>query len=536
MKSLFLVLTSLVISIMAFSQTKPTVTIITEGARSRQVVVDNKTYTITNPTTGTTQSIVISNLQPGPHTLSVIRANLTRNPNGTSFTLREGYDLTLTVSANGSLSTSETRVGRGANAGNQQLSVTQFNRIYNQAKSRTGATARAKYLETQLETTNRKITAQQARQLILLVNSESLRLKLAKQSYLKISDQQNFHLMFELLNSTASKNSLNDYLVSVKNNTDVSGDQLTEAEFTTVYNEVVAESSTADRVYYLNNFFSRDFNYYTAEQARRLLFTISGEQNRLSLAKTAYRGVVNKNDYYNTVYSLFTSSSSRSNLQSYVNTYVGGNNDGYNTAMSATEFNKLLSNVSNSWSSSTKFSLVATAFNTASNYFTTAQIRQLLLQISAEADRVTLAKNAYDNTVDRASFSQLYDLIASTNGRNELIAYVNNYQTGTVPTKLAMSDTEFNKLYRDVQLTFGLGAKYRSLTEIFNTETNYFTVSQAKQLIQLVSSESNRLELAKISYNNITDPANFNSVLDIFTSQSSKNELLAYVGSNASLQ
>ena len=67
------------------------------------------------------------------------------------------------------------------------------------------------------------------------------------------------------------------------------------------------------------------------------------------------------------------------------------------------------------------------------------------------------------------------------------------------------------------------------LSEIFATETNYFTVSQAKQLIQLVSAESNRLELAKSAYGNITDPENFNLIYDLLSSQSSRNELSNYV-------
>ena len=72
-----------------------------------------------------------------------------------------------------------------------------------------------------------------------------------------------------------------------------------------------------------------------------------------------------------------------------------------------------------------------------------------------------------------------------------------------------MSDADFRAMYRDVQYTFGLGAKMSELTKIFNNDVNSFTVQQAKQLIQLVSSESNRVQLAKLSYNNLTDPTNF---------------------------
>jgi len=92
-----------------------------------------------------------------------------------------------------------------------------------------------------------------------------------------------------------------------------------------------------------------------------------------------------------------------------------------------------------------------------------------------------------------------------------------------------MSNSTFTSLYNEVRNTYGLGAKMSRLTEIFATETYYFTVTQAKQLVQLVSSESNRLELAKSAYGNITDPENFNLMYDVLTSQSSKTELSNYV-------
>ena len=94
-----------------------------------------------------------------------------------------------------------------------------------------------------------------------------------------------------------------------------------------------------------------------------------------------------------------------------------------------------------------------------------------------------------------------------------------------------MTDANFNTIYSDVNNRWGLGAKMSALTDIFNNENNYFTVVQAKQLIQLVSSESNRLQLAKSSYGNITDPQNFNLMYDLLASQTSRNELSSYVNS-----
>jgi hypothetical protein len=644
MKTLFSVLVFLCTSIIAFSQTQSTVTINTTGNRNKQIVVDSKYYTIDNTSATDQQAVVINDLVAGQHSLEVVRTNA-NNRNGstkTSFTLRDGYDLTITVSANGSVSSVEKRItGWGNNAG-VQLSATAFNKLYTQTKNKTSSTTRATFLETEFNKTNRKMTSKQASQLIQLINSESLRLKLAKQSYARISDPANFSLVTNLLNSPANRTELNNYIALLDDSEtgDVvdspnSSDPMTDTKFRTIYNEVIAEPTASDRTYYLNNFFGRDFNYYTASQAKQFIELVADQQDRLSIAKNAYRGVTDKENY-SVVYPLLTSSYNRSELVAYINTYdtnnpragmstasfdklyqsiynqnssttrynsintalaTSGNyftvaqakklitlvsnesnrlqlakasykvlvdrsnylqfNDilassssrtelnnyvnNYNgssttigTAMSDADFNKLYQSVNNSWTATSKYNVVAEAFKTSSNYFTVYQVKQLLALIGAENDRLVLAKNSYDNMIDQQNYTQLYDVFSSASSRTDLAAFVNGTQNGTGTTvKIAMSDTEFKSLYRGVQLKFGLGAKYSALTEIFNTETNYFTVDQTKQLIQLVSSESNRLELAKSSYNNVTDPSNFSQLYDIFSSQTSKNELQAYVNSNA---
>jgi hypothetical protein len=642
MKALFLFLT-VIFSSIVFSQTQSTVTINTTGNRNKQLVVDNKYYTIDNTSATDQQSVVINDLTSGQHTLEVQRVNANNRSvsTKTTFTLREGYDLTITVSANGSVSSAEKRITNKGNSAGAQLSATAFNRLYTQTKNKTSSAARSAFLETEFNKSNRRFTSKQASQLIQLVNSESLRLKLAKQSYPRISDQQNFSLVTNLLNSTANRNELNTYIASLPDtDIDDTADSnvvapMSDTKFKTIYDEVIAEPTVSDRTYYLNNFFSRDFNYYTSAQAKQLIELVSVEQDRFTIAKNAYRGVTDKENY-SVVYPLLTSSYNRSELVSYINTYDTNNprpgiatadfdklyqsvyyqnsssarftsinnafttpgnyftvaqakklislvnvessrlqlaktaykvlvdrsnylqfNDflpstssrtdfasyvsnynsvatGSGAAMNETDYNKLYKSVSNSWSSSSKVSLLSESFKTSTNYFTTTQVKQLLSLISSENDKLVLAKNAYDNIVDQGNFAQLYDVFTSASSKNDLAAFVTNMQNGTGTTaKIPMSDSEFKSIYRSVQLTFGIGAKYNSLTEIFNTTTNFFTVDQAKQLIQLVSSESNRLELAKSSYNNITDPSNFSQVYDIFSSQTSKNELMAYVNSNA---
>jgi hypothetical protein len=104
----------------------------------------------------------------------------------------------------------------------------------------------------------------------------------------------------------------------------------------------------------------------------------------------------------------------------------------------------------------------------------------------------------------------------------------NNYST----TRVAMTDASFNTLYDNISNTYGWGAKMTAISDAFNVSTNYFTVEQTEKLIRLVSSEDNRLQLAKQAYTHLTDPQNIADLYDIFSSQSYIDELKSYIASH----
>ena len=83
--------------------------------------------------------------------------------------------------------------------------------------------------------------------------------------------------------------------------------------------------------------------------------------------------------------------------------------------------------------------------------------------------------------------------------------------------------------YKTIEGQYFPNQQMSSLTTTFNNTSYYFTTAQARQLIQLVSYESNRLQLAKLSYRTITDRNNFSQLYDILSSQASRNELDSYV-------
>ncbi len=669
MKKLFSIVSVLLIMwvTVAEAQNNQNLTINVQGTRIKQIAVDDQTFSIDNTTNMDEKAVEIKDLSTGQHSLKLYRSWNSRYPTKSTFTLREGYKMNIAVNSAGSVSITEVmeKSGNGnTNMEDRMITPNLFNKLYKATKAKTTSSLRASYLKTQLAQLDRRMTSAQAKLLISLVNSESLRFTLAKQVYSLISDRDNFSLVSNLLSSSSNRAALENYIDTVpddENETTTSNAAyvpMSQEKFNGIYNEVVAEGNSSDRNYYLNNFFEKDFNYFTSTQVRQLLQLVSSETERFNLAKTAYHGVTDRENYYNQISSLLNSSYNRSNLKSYItsfdqtnpngnetgnttgvktpitstafnslyqniyyqntttkynsinsafttsgnlfttaqarqliqlvtdessrlslakaaypnlskrtdyallndlfsyqssrndfNAYVMNYNNGtvnnqnpgsgnISMGMSDTEFNDLYRKVGNAWSASNKYSLESDAFQNMNNRFTVFQARQLLMLLSTESEKLALAKMAYDNLVDQNNYAQMSDIFTNNENRTEWARYVMDVQNGGTgaTSRTAMTDSEFRSVYLSMQFTFGFGAKYSSLQDLFNKETNYFTVSQVKQLIQLVSNESNRLDLAKLALNNTVDPANYPTLYDLFSSQTTRDELAAYVSANSSIR
>lgn len=92
----------------------------------------------------------------------------------------------------------------------------------------------------------------------------------------------------------------------------------------------------------------------------------------------------------------------------------------------------------------------------------------------------------------------------------------------------AMSDRDFNEFVQKIQSSwFG---KMNTAKE--GLGRNYFTAQQVRQVVKLFSSESDKLELAKLAYRNTVDQKNYYQVSDELFSQRSKDELDQYIRNN----
>src|SRR6185436_7005062 len=101
------------------------------------------------------------------------------------------------------------------------------------------------------------------------------------------------------------------------------------------------------------------------------------------------------------------------------------------TAMPDYNFSQLYTEAQNQGSTNARVSYLSNVFASTTNYFTTAQVRQLLQLAYYENDRLALAKSSYNNIVDPSNFPQVYDLFSSQSSRTELASYVGSNSSST---------------------------------------------------------------------------------------------------------
>jgi hypothetical protein len=328
-------------------------------------------------------------------------------------------------------------------------------------------------------------------------------------------------------------------------NTSQSVQLMTTTKFNQLVRSVTGTRTQATRFNTVRNAFASTSNYFTTAQVRQLLLLINNDANRLTLAKSVYARVTDPanitalNDVFNRTASrdeMNVFIRNNPNINGTYNNGVGNTtgSDGFRTAMADYQFSQLLQSVNNQYSQSSRYTAVYNVFNTTVNYFSSAQVRQMLSLIGAENDRLALAKLAYPRLADAANFAVVYDLFNNQSYRNELMNFaVQNGGTAvgstTTTNRTAMGDTEFTAVLREARNHFLPWDIVRDVKAAFSTTGNYFNTSQIRQLLSIVGGQGDRLELAKLSWNTVSDPANFTTLYDLFATQASKDELNSYI-------
>ena len=328
---------------------------------------------------------------------------------------------------------------------------------------------------------------------------------------------------------------------SIINEPDEDDDQdvspMSDATFDQLLQSVRSKYLQSSKVTVIRNAFVNTANYFTTEQVGQLISLITSETNKLTLAKLAYPKVTDPSNF-SQLYEVFASEESKNEMNIFIrnnpnNNTSNTNNNNSRSPMANYQFNQLLQNVNSQYNQAGKFNTINSAFNTSGNYFSTAQIRQLLSLVNSESDRLALAKLSYLKVTDPANFTSLYDLFYNQSYRNDLNNYViQNGGIGTTVqynTRTPMADAMFSQVLQKVSNHFLPWDKVRDAKEAFNNTSYYFTTSQIRQILDVIASQNDRLDLAKLAWSRVTDPSNFTQLFDLFTTQAYRDDLNAYI-------
>ena len=96
--------------------------------------------------------------------------------------------------------------------------------------------------------------------------------------------------------------------------------------------------------------------------------------------------------------------------------------EGYAGGMNDRDFKNVLTSIDKEWLESNKFKSASQIVT--SNSLTTAQVEQVLLLFSFENNKLEIAKEAYNNTVDKENYSRLYDVFSFNSSKAELDRYI----------------------------------------------------------------------------------------------------------------
>lgn len=94
----------------------------------------------------------------------------------------------------------------------------------------------------------------------------------------------------------------------------------------------------------------------------------------------------------------------------------------YSKVMRERDFNQLLSSIQKEWLESNKLKSVSHIIST--NYFTADQVKQLALLFSIENNRLSVAKQAYAQTIDQQHYNYVFNTLSFQSSKNELARFI----------------------------------------------------------------------------------------------------------------
>lgn len=463
MKKLLIGLFSAFLCLSAISQTVSLSFRGNSQNRDYRIMIDGMNYYSTNARNsnddnvmGNQKSIVISNLSPGSHTITVYNNNsasaTSQRLYQNTFQLRSEHDMNIAITGNWvsfSEKLEDMAEGNTGSLGVSAMASADFAELLQEIRNNRYQSSRTATIREAVTGTDH-FSTNQVRQVLALITSETTRLELAKVAYPVITDQEYYATgLNSVLTTIARRNELKAYIQSQVNNTGTlppttgtSRALLSTYQYDQLLQNLNSNSYQSGKFTLIKNSFANTSYAFTTAQIRQLLGAITSEPDRLFLAKQAFITVYDPANF-NTLLTLFTSQANRAELNSYIVSNGGTGGNIYvqtRTPMSDANFDVILRTASNHILASSKVKDVKTAFSDPQNNFTSAQARQLLAMVTSgnilisvsESSVLELAKLSYARITDPENFSQVINLFTNQASRDELNSYIklqvqNNY-------------------------------------------------------------------------------------------------------------
>lgn len=303
-------------------------------------------------------------------------------------------------------------------------------------------------------------------------------------------------------------------------------------------------------------------NCLSSSQIKQITLLFYADQDKLEFAKAAYRNAVDKENFYD-VYDAFAYFSSVFRLHDYVTLQRGQNTNFTTTTTTITTYdypNYIYPEFTNYFGvtgcnypmdegtfyktyQSMKFSKITESAKSINikdfinmNCLSTAQIMKLTSVLSMESFRLEVLKAAYLKAYDRANFGYADQLLTTNTYKVDFNNYINGYSSNTinsnnntvVSSNCTVTMNDMNDIKSSINNASFDNTKITLAKQVLSAK-KCFMVSQIKEILQLFSFESSKLEVAKYAYDFCSDKSNYYQVNDVFSFSSSKDDLTKYV-------
>jgi len=317
-------------------------------------------------------------------------------------------------------------------------------------------------------------------------------------------------------------------------------------------------------------------NCLLCSQVKEILKLFSFEETRLDLAKYAYGYTYDVANYYQ-LNDAFTFESSIDELNKYIsanpiqpivvqpvqltpphennNLHVNQPHSGCPKAMSQSDFLALKQKITAKQQESAKLALAKQYIKMAC--LLTEQLRQAIMLLGIEHNKLELAKFAIDYTYDKENYYTLSDVFEQGYNIDDFNNFIQSHNivnpepvhqlehqpehhtpppapvyvlpgyNGPVGCPYPLSQQEFNKVKESVKSKSFEDSKLTIAKQVLNS--NCLLTSQVKELMLLFSFEDSRLDFAKTAYGHTFDTGNYYLLNDAFTFESSIDDLNSYI-------